>query len=135
MRTIKEIIVHCTATQAGRNFKIEDIDRWHRERGFNSIGYHYVIYLDGTVHTGRPVEKIGAHCLGHNKHSVGVCYVGGLDASGAPADTRTDAQKTSLRAFIKDLKRRFPSATVHGHREFAAKACPCFDAKKEYENV
>lgn len=135
MRTIKEIIVHCTATQAGRNFKIEDIDRWHRERGFNSIGYHYVIYLDGTVHTGRPVEKIGAHCLGHNKHSVSVCYVGGLDASGAPADTRTDAQKTSLRAFIKDLKRRFPSATVHGHREFAAKACPCFDAKKEYENV
>lgn len=135
MRTIKEIIVHCTATQAGRNFKIEDIDRWHRERGFNSIGYHYVIYLDGTVHTGRPVEKIGAHCLDHNKHSVGVCYVGGLDASGAPADTRTEAQKTSLRAFIKDLKRRFPSATVHGHREFAAKACPCFDAKKEYENV
>lgn len=92
MRKINEIIVHCTATQDGKNIKVEDINRWHKERGWNMIGYHYVVYLDGTIHQGRSEDQIGAHCLKHNTNSIGVVYVGGLDANGKPKDTRTEAQ-------------------------------------------
>lgn len=136
MRTINEIIVHCSATAEGRAFTVADIDRWHRQRGFNSIGYHYVIYLDGSVHAGRPVDKIGAHCLHHNNHSIGVCYIGGLASDGkTPKDTRTEAQRKSLRALLTSLRQKFPKAVIHGHRDFAAKACPCFDATKEYAGL
>ena len=78
MRKIKEIIIHCSATKEGRNFTVADIDRWHRERGFFCIGYHFVIYRDGSIHVGRSVEEVGAHCKGHNTVSIGVCYIGGL---------------------------------------------------------
>lgn len=133
MRKIKEIIVHCTATPEGRAVSVADVDRWHRERGFASIGYHYLVYLDGTVHAGRPVERIGAHCKGHNSASVGVCYVGGLASDCAtPKDTRTAAQKTALSRLITKLKSEYPGAKVYGHRDFAAKACPCFNAREEY---
>lgn len=132
MRKIDMIIVHCTATPAGRDVSVSDIDRWHRERGFDCIGYHYVIGLDGTVHTGRPVEHVGAHCKGYNQRSVGVCYVGGVDAGMSPADTRTPAQRRSLRRLLIELRRRFPGAVVRSHRDFAPKACPCFDATAEY---
>ncbi|MDR1737974.1 MAG: N-acetylmuramoyl-L-alanine amidase [Candidatus Symbiothrix sp.] len=133
MREIKEIIVHCTATPEGRETTIADIDRWHRARGFEGIGYHYVVYLDGTIHAGRPETKIGAHCTGHNAGSIGVCYVGGIDASTLKAkDTRTDAQRKGLKKVIENLRQKYPLARVYGHRDFAAKACPCFDAKKEY---
>ena len=94
-----------------------------------------MIYLDGTVHKGRPLEKAGAHCKGQNAHSIGICYVGGLDRQGKPKDTRTAAQKAALLTLIRELRQRFPRATVHGHREFANKACPSFDAKKEYSQV
>lgn len=127
MRKIDEIIVHCTATKAGRSVSVAEIRRWHLARGFTDIGYHYVIDIDGTVCAGRPEWKAGAHCLGHNDRSVGVCYVGGLDAGGNACDTRTGAQKASLRKLVGELLRRYPGASVHGHREFAAKACPCFD--------
>lgn len=127
MRSISEIIIHCSATPAGRPVTVADITAWHRARGFNTIGYHYVVLLDGTVAAGRPESVIGAHCLGHNDRSIGVCYVGGLDAHGKPADTRTPQQRKALRDLVAELRRRFPGATVHGHREFAAKACPCFD--------
>ena len=129
MRKITEIIVHCTATRDGRSFTVRDIDSWHRERGFRSIGYHWVVYLDGTIHPGRPEAETGAHCKGHNQKSVGVVYVGGLDGRGRPADTRTPAQRDSLRTLVCMLRNRYPGATVHGHREVAAKACPCFDIK------
>lgn len=131
MRDIKKIIVHCTATPEGRQHTVEDIKRWHLQRGFQDVGYHYVVYLDGSVHTGRDVSRIGAHCSGQNAASIGVCYVGGVDAKGQPKDTRTVAQKLSLRNLINELRRRYPGATVHGHREFANKACPCFDVKTE----
>lgn len=127
MRSISEIIIHCSATPAGRPVTVADITAWHRARGFNTIGYHYLVLLDGTVAAGRPESVIGAHCLGHNDRSIGVCYVGGLDAHGKPADTRTPQQRKALRDLVAELRRRFPGATVHGHREFAAKACPCFD--------
>ena len=104
-----------------------DIDRWHRQRGFNKIGYHYVIYRDGSIHPGRPVEEIGAHCRGHNANSIGVCYIGGLDADTfEPCDTRTPQQRQALRELISHLQQQYPEATVHGHNEFADKACPCF---------
>ena len=134
-RRIDAIIVHCTATPPGMKVTVDDIDRWHKARGWKGIGYHYVVDLDGTVYRGRADDCVGAHCKGHNAHSIGVCYVGGLDRQGKPKDTRTAAQKAALLTLIRELRQRFPRATVHGHREFANKACPCFDAKKEYSQV
>ena len=87
MRNIDSIIVHCSATKAGQDFTAADIDCWHRERGFNGIGYHYVIRLDGKLEKGRDVSLAGAHCRGWNERSVGICYIGGLDENGRPADT------------------------------------------------
>lgn len=136
MRQINEIIVHCAATREGRDFTVEDITRWHKARGFATIGYHYVIYRDGSIHEGRPLEQIGAHCVGHNKHSIGICYIGGCASDGkTPKDTRTSEQKEALLALLRRLKARFPNATIHGHRDFAAKACPSFDAFREYRQL
>ena len=136
MRNINKIIIHCSATPEGKAFSVDDIRRWHLKRGFADIGYHFVIYLDGSVHVGRPLAKAGAHCKGHNAHSIGVCYIGGVASDGkTPKDTRTDAQKASLVKLITELRQQFPNASVHGHREFANKACPCFDARKEYKDL
>lgn len=137
MRQIKYIIIHCSATKAGQNFHAKDIDKWHRERGFDEIGYHKVIDLDGTVENGRSISKIGAHCKGHNADSIGICYIGGLDKDGNPCDTRTEDQKIALRATIEYFKSRFPNAKVVGHRDMpnVHKACPCFNAKEEYKDI
>ena len=132
MRTINEIIIHCSATKEGQSFTVADIDRWHRARGFARIGYHYVIYLDGSVHEGRPLSQTGAHCKGHNAHSIGVCYIGGLDAARRPHDTRTPEQRQALLRLLETLKQQFPNATIHGHSEFSAKTCPCFDVVQEF---
>ena len=132
MRKIKEIIIHCSTTKEGRNFTVADIDRWHRERGMRCIGYHFVIYRDGSIHVGRAIEEVGAHCKGHNSISIGICYIGGLSKKGKPKDTRTREQKAAMRSLIEQLKEEYPLATIHGHNEFANKACPCFDVKKEW---
>lgn len=134
-RTINEIIVHCSATVEGKDFTVADIRRWHLKRCFSDIGYHYVIYRDGSVHEGRNINISGAHCKGHNTHSIGVCYIGGLDVQERPKDTRTAAQREALLKLIKELKRLYPAATVHGHNEYANKACPCFNAKAEYNAI
>ena len=132
MRQIDDIIVHCTATAEGREASVQEIDRWHRARGWKCIGYHWVVGLDGTVHKGRAETDAGAHCKGHNAHSIGVCYVGGLASDGkTPKDTRTAAQRTALRKLVKELQARYPNAALHGHRDYAAKACPCFDVHKD----
>lgn len=132
MREINEIIVHCSATPEGRDYTVADIDRWHKQKGWNGIGYHYVIYRDGSVHIGRPVAQIGAHCVGHNAQSIGVCYIGGCASDGKTSkDTRTPQQRETLRRLVADLQKQYPGATVHGHREFANKACPCFDVKTD----
>lgn len=136
MRKITDIIVHCSATPEGKPFTVADIDRWHRQRGFDQIGYHFVVYLDGTIHQGRPIAKIGAHCQKHNANSIGVCYIGGCTSDNKrPKDTRTPEQKLALIELLKHLKQQFPKAAIHGHRDYAAKACPSFDAKKEYANI
>lgn len=136
MRKIDKILVHCAATPEGKDFTVEDIDKWHRARGFKKIGYHFVIYNDGSVHKGRDIEEIGAHCTNHNSRSIGICYIGGVAKDGkTPKDTRTEPQKIALLELLKELKVKYPKAKIYGHRDFAAKACPSFDAKNEYKNI
>ena len=135
-RYINEIIVHCSATPEGKDFTVSDIKKCHLERGFSDIGYHYVIYRDGSINKGRNESKIGAHCTGHNSHSIGVCYIGGVALDGkTPKDTRTEQQKISLLSLLRELKKKYPKATIYSHREFANKACPSFDATNEYKNL
>lgn len=133
MRPINLIIIHCSATKAGQDFRKADIDRWHRQQGWTGCGYHYVIDLDGTIEQGRAETTVGAHCAGHNRSSIGICYIGGLDPRGKPSDTRTPAQKTALRQLLTQLRQRYPSALILGHHDLNAhKACPCFDVANEY---
>lgn len=132
-RKITEIIVHCSATPEGKHFTVDDIRKWHKAQGWSDIGYHYLIYLDGSIHNGRDVDIVGAHCTNHNSHSIGVCYIGGVEKDGkTPKDTRTPEQKDSLLYLLKEMKRLYPNAWIYGHRDFAAKACPSFDAFNEY---
>ena len=155
MKTIDSIIIHCSATKAGQDFRAKDIDRMHRARGFNQIGYNFVIDLDGTVENGRPLSMDGAHCntkgfsgVSYNKHSIGICYIGGLDANGKSADTRTEAQKSALRNLVAKLCREYPIIELLGHRDTSPdldgsgevepdeyiKAGPCFDVRHEFSN-
>ena len=135
-RTINEIIVHCSATPEGKDYTLDTIRQWHLKRGFSDIGYHYIIHLDGTVEEGRDVNISGAHCSGHNSKSIGICYIGGLTADGKKAkDTRTDNQRTKLKTILQSMRKLYPSASIHGHRDFAAKDCPSFDASDEYKNI
>lgn len=131
MRSIDKIIIHYTETPEGRNVTVQDIDAWHKQKKFKCIGYHYVVYLDGSIHGGRPEEQMGAHCAGQNEHSIGVCYVGGI-RDGVKCDTRTPEQKRSLYLLLKMLKKKYPNATIHGHNEFSKKECPGFNAYEEY---
>ena len=137
MRIITLIIIHCSATPQGVRLSLEDCRREHiRHRGFSDIGYHFYVTRDGEIHRGRPTEKIGAHCLNHNRHSIGICYEGGLDAEGRPSDTRTLEQKASLLALLRELKRIFPRALIVGHHDLnPIKPCPCFNAEREYRGL
>ena len=155
MNNIDSIVIHCSATKAGVDLKAKDIDRMHKQRGFNRIGYHYVIDLDGTVETGRPLTMEGAHCntkgysgVSYNRHSIGICYIGGLDKNGKPADTRTEAQKKALKNLVVELCGKYEICEVLGHRDTSPdldgdgevepkewiKACPCFDVHSEFPN-
>ncbi len=132
MRRITEIIIHCSATPEGKDFTVDDIRRWHLARKFADIGYHYVIYRDGSVHNGRAENIAGAHCLGHNAHSIGICYIGGVAKDGkTPKDTRTPQQKQALRQLVQQLQFVYAHATVHGHNEYSSKACPSFNVQKD----
>ena len=135
MRAINKIIVHCSATKEGNNVTASTIDQWHKDRGWRCIGYHYVVALDGTIEYGRSIYETGAHVKNQNEGSIGVCYIGGLGSSMEAKDTRTPEQKESLLLLLKTLKKMHPEATVHGHNEFSAKACPCFNANEEYCNI
>lgn len=138
MRKITKIIIHCAATPDGKDYTVEQIRQWHttpkpKGNGWKDIGYHFVIYRDGSVHPGRPIEQIGAHTSGYNANSIGICYIGGCAKDGkTPKDTRTIEQKAALVKLVAELRRRFPNASVHGHNEFANKACPSFNVQKEF---
>ena len=146
MRRIDTIIIHCSATPYNSKLDPVALIKSHRKRGFNGCGYHFYIRRDGEICDMRPVERIGAHCKGHNEGSIGICYEGGLDRKGNPADTRTPEQKKALDYLVKTLKKEFPITTVAGHRDFSPdldgdgevepeewiKQCPCFDVKSEY---
>lgn len=130
MRAIKELVVHCSATPSAKPFRAADIDKWHRGQGWSSIGYHYVITLDGTIEPGRPLAEAGAHVAGHNAESIGICYVGGMNAQGtAPADTLNERQADALEVLLLGLRAKFPGARILGHRDYPGvkKACPSFD--------
>ena len=133
-RKINLIVIHCSATRCDRSFPLEAVIACHRARGFATVGYHYYVTRDGTVHAGRPLYQEGAHATGYNRHSIGVCYEGGLNAQGVPADTRTAAQKDTLLKLMKRLKTDYADARIIGHRDLpdVHKDCPCFDAHKEY---
>ena len=133
MRKLTRIILHCTATPDGRHVDVDTIRGWHKKRGWSDIGYHYVIYLDGSVHVGRHVEKAGAHVVGHNADTIGVVYVGGTDAAGKAKDTMNDAQQTAFVNLVKYLRDQYGALTLHGHNEYAAKACPSFNVKHKFE--
>lgn len=148
-RPIAGIVVHCSATPEGRDVAAATIRTWHLAKGWADIGYHFVIRLDGTIEAGRPLAKAGAHVEGHNARTIGICYVGGVDTAGKPKDTRTAAQKTALLTLLATLRRRFPTASIKGHRDYSPdrngngrvdpgewlKACPSFDAAGEYASL
>jgi len=137
MRKINKIILHCSATPEGREVSVSTIRKWHLQRRFSDIGYHYVIGLDGTIHKGRPIEKVGAHCSYENIGSIGICYVGGMSKDMKKAkDTRTQAQKDSLIKLMHELIYKYnKDMTIHGHNEFSNKSCPSFIVKEEYANL
>ena len=138
MRTVTLIIIHSSAVKPDQMSSAAQIDTWHRQRGFHlGIGYHYVIRRNGEIEQGRPEYMVGAHCLNHNAHSIGVCYEGGLDIRGQPADTRTEAQKASLRTLLEDLHRRYPRAVIVGHHDLNPhKACPSIEnVAREYADL
>lgn len=146
MRKITHIIIHCSATREDRAYTADDLQTDHLSRGFHGIGYHYYIRRDGSVTNTRPIELVGAHVKGYNKHSIGICYEGGLDSEGRPADTRTPEQRSTLRLLVAQLIRRFHhEVRVCDHRDLSpdlngdgaiepgewVKQCPCFDVSKE----
>lgn len=147
MRIITLIIIHCSATPQGVSLSFEDCRRDHiRHRGWSDIGYHFYLTRDGEIHRGRPLDKIGAHCQGHNRHSIGICYEGGLDVQGCPADTRTSEQRSALRLLVHQLLKRFRNnVRICGHRDLSPdlngdgviepeewiKECPCFEVSRE----
>ena len=146
MRKINHLIIHCSATREDRPYTVAELQNDHLSRGFHGIGYHYYIRRDGTVTNTRPIELVGAHVKGYNKHSIGICYEGGLDASGNPKDTRTPEQRSALRLHVAQLLRRFKDEVrVCGHRDLSpdlngdgtveprewVKQCPCFEVSRE----
>lgn len=137
MREIKRIIIHCSATPEGRDVTVDDIRRWHVDgNGWSDIGYHYVVDIEGCVHGGRPIDRAGAHTKGHNKDSVGICYVGGVDKDMKPKDTMTDQQEHAVRELIYALRMVTDNdISIHGHNEFAAKACPSFKVSEKFKDI
>lgn len=145
MRKIDMIVIHCSATRADVPLSPRQLDEMHRQRGFDGCGYHYYVRRDGEICTMRPVDRPGAHAKGYNQHSIGVCYEGGLDEQGRPADTRTELQKRSLRVLVRVLAMDFQTRRIVGHRDLSpdlngdgviepkewTKVCPCFDVGTE----
>ena len=133
------IAIHCSASGPKQDVGAADIDKWHRAKGWKCIGYHYVIRRNGTVEEGREETTIGAHVENWNSVSIGVCMVGGVDANDPKkaVNNFTPEQFASLKQLLVDLKIRYPSAIIQGHRDFpkVAKACPCFSVTEWLKTV
>lgn len=125
-RPVDKIIIHCAATPPDMDIGVKEIKQWHKQKGWSDIGYHYVIRHNGVIEDGRPVNRIGAHVAGHNKGSIGICLVGGVDHEGHAVPNFTDKQWRTLEQMVRSLKTQLPRATIHGHNEFANKSCPSF---------
>ena len=131
MRKLDTIVIHYSATPLTTDIGVEEITRWHKERGFRTIGYHYVVRLDGAIEYGRSIETVGAHVKGKNTGSIGICYIGGL-VDGKGFDTRTDRQKKVLRQLVAGICNTLQTPLrVVGHNNLAATQCPGFDVTKE----
>ena len=133
MRHIDTIVIHCTATPPSMDIGAQTVRKWHVEgNGWSDIGYHFLVTRRGHIEVGRPLHRTGAHVKGHNTGSIGIAYVGGIDANGKPEDNRTEGQKLAMLELIADLTSRFHITEVCGHRDFpgVAKACPSFDVKE-----
>lgn len=140
---IDTIMVHCTATPPKREVTVDELDAWHKAKNFERCsnghyaGYHLLVHIDGSYERIRPDNERGQHCpqSNMNNRAVSVCYVGGVDNNNKPCDTRTEAQKKTLVTLLRTLKAKYPNAQIVGHRNYAPKACPSFDAKKEYKDI
>ncbi|MDD4822000.1 MAG: N-acetylmuramoyl-L-alanine amidase [Bacteroidales bacterium] len=146
MRPIHTLIIHCSATRADKDFTEQQLEAAHKARGFNECGYHYYIRYNGLIVPMRDIAKVGAHCLGHNEDSIGICYEGGLDSKGKPADTRSFQQKCAIRSLIDSLLDDFPGCHIYGHRELSpdlngngiiepneyVKLCPVYSVAGEF---
>jgi N-acetylmuramoyl-L-alanine amidase len=134
MREINEIILHCSATWSKQDIGAAEIERWHTMpkskggRGWAHIGYHFVIRRNGKIENGCPIATAGIHCSGHNAKSIGICLVGGGPMG--EDNNFTDAQFHSLSFLITQIRNNYPLTTIHGHNEFAQKACPVFSVAK-----
>lgn len=133
MRTLNEIILHCSATSEGAHIDVATIRKWHKERNWVDIGYHFVIYLDGTIHQGRDINMKGSHVKGRNAESIGVCYIGGLDKNHIPKDTMNEKQELGLFELIYSIRTLFGWMPLTGHNMYSSKACPSFDVKEKYK--
>lgn len=137
MRSLDKIILHCSATREGQDISADTIRKWHVEgNGWKDIGYHWVIRLDGTLEKGRPMGVSGAHTKGHNKNSVGICYIGGVEADGkTPKDTMTDAQQRTFIRLVEEIRFLHGHIPLYGHNEFSSKACPSFKVQEKFPDL
>lgn len=128
---IRYLVIHAAYTTPSMDIGVKEINRWHKNRGWNGVGYHYVIRRTGEVEEGRAENVQGAHVYGYNGLSLGICLVGGkMEGDEQPDCNFTVAQWSSLLRLMADLKARYPDAEILGHRDLdAGRACPCFDAK------
>ena len=134
--TIKLIVVHCAATPPDMDIGANEIRKWHTDKGWSDIGYHYVIRRSGDVETGRPESVKGAHTYGYNTNSLGVCMVGGVNAKGKPDANFTANQYAALERTLHSLTAKYPDAKVAGHRDFdSGKACPSFDVNAFWSSM
>lgn len=133
MRDINKIILHCTATKDGVHVSVDTIRKWHEARGWADVGYHYVIYIDGTIHRGRDIDKSGAHTKGQNAKSIGIAYVGGLDKNDEAKDTMSMKQEVAFMSLVYSLRRVLGDLRVHGHNEYSNKSCPNFNVQEKFE--
>lgn len=131
-RPVDKIIIHCAATYPKQDIDAATIDRWHKELGWSGIGYHAVIKKDGTLECGRDIEVIGAHCVGYNTCSVGICLIGGLNEAGRACGVYTEPQMRTLAIVVRALMEHYKidARRVYGHQDFANKACPCFNVRR-----